>query len=264
MVKKTLPYQSCDAQDTGPQYLEDLATAYWFSEVLFTAVEMDLFSIIGTKGATVEELAGTLGANQYGVERFLQALCAMGLVVNDGSSYFNTKLSGDYLLRGKDRYQGDSILWRKYLRPGWQGLDACIREGGRVDYSGDDGASERAGRMEKYIRAMDGIARIKGHELVKFFGDRSVKGNILDVGAGSGAIAAAFLEQFPLARGVFLDLPEVLELTRGFLSERGLESRSQPCPANILEPWPVKKQGFDLVILSNILHAYSGNEMPQW
>ena len=45
-------------------------------------------------------------------------------------------------------------------------------------------------------------------------------------------------------------------------AERGLESRSQHCPANILEPWPVKKQCFDLVILSNILHAYSGNEMP--
>ena len=29
-----------DPQDTNPQYLEDLATGYWNSEVLFTAVEI--------------------------------------------------------------------------------------------------------------------------------------------------------------------------------------------------------------------------------
>jgi predicted metal-binding protein len=34
------------------------------------------------------------------------------------------------------------------------------------------------------------------------------------------------------------------------------------CPANVLEPWPVKKGHFDLVILSNILHAYSEKELP--
>jgi predicted metal-binding protein len=62
---------------------------------------------------------------------------------------------------------------------------------------------------------------------------------------------------------VFIDLPDVLDQTRGFLSERGLDNRSQYCPANILEPWPVKKQSFDLVILSNILHAYSEKELPQ-
>lgn len=261
-MNRILPYQNYDAQDAGPQYLEDLATGYWFSEVLFAAVEMDLFSVIGTRGATAEELSGTLRADPHGVERFLQTLCAMGLVVSDGLRYFNTKLSSDYLLRGKARYQGDSILWRKHLRPGWKGLDACLKEGGRVDYAGDDVTPEKAGRVGKYIRAMDGIAKIKASELVGFFADRSLQGDILDVGAGSGAIAAAFLEHFPLAKAMFLDLPDVLSLTRGFLSARGFESRSQYCPANILEPWPIKKQGFDLVILSNIIHAYSAEELP--
>ncbi|OGW47663.1 MAG: metal-binding protein [Nitrospirae bacterium GWC2_57_9] len=260
-MNKTLPYQTYDAQDTGPQYLEDLATGYWFSEVLFTAVEMDLFSLVGA-GATVEELSGALHANPHGVERFLQALCAMGLVVSAGQRYFNTKLSSDYLLRGKDQYQGDSILWRKYLRPGWNGLKECVQEGGRVDYTGNEVPSERNRRTQKYIRAMDGIAKIKAHELVGFFENGSVKGEILDVGAGSGAVAATVLEHFPEAKALFIDLPDVLDQTREFLSRRGLSNRSHFCPANILEPWPVKKQSFDLVILSNILHAYSEEELP--
>lgn len=261
-MNKTLPYQRYDAQDAGPQYLEDLATGYWFSEVLFTAVEMDLFSIVGTEGVTAEDISGTLHADRQSVERFLHALCAMGLVVSNGSLYFNTKLSSDYLLRGRERYQGDSILWRKHLRPGWTSLAACVRKGGRIDYAGNDIHSERVDRIGKYIRAMDGIAKIKAPELVGFFGARSLQGDVLDIGAGSGAVAAAFLERFPAAKAVFLDLPEVLEQTRGFLLDRELESRSRYCPANILEPWPVTKGDFGLVILSNILHAYSGDELP--
>ncbi len=261
-MKKTLPFQAFDAQDAGPQYLEDLATGYWYSELLFTAVEMDLFSLIGTEGTTARELSGALDANPHGVRRFLQALVAMGLLANDGPRYFNTKLSNDYLLRGSDRYQGDSILWRKYLRPGWHGLKECVREGGRVDYTGNDIHSERTDRVRKYILAMDGIAKIKANEITGFFEDRSVKGEILDVGAGSGAVAAEFLRHFPDTKAMIIDLPDVLDYTREMLSDRGFSGRLQYRAANILEPWPVKKQSFDLVILSNILHAYSEKELP--
>jgi predicted metal-binding protein/ubiquinone/menaquinone biosynthesis C-methylase UbiE len=262
MKKKTLPYQSHDAQDAGPQYLEDLATGYWFSEVLFTAVEMDLFSLVGTEGTTVEELSRALDAKPHGVGRILQALAEMGLFTNEGRRYFNTKLSSDYLLKGKDLYQGDSILWRKQLRSGWQGLKKCIQEGGRVDYPGHDVPSEKTDRIRKYIRAMDRIAKTKANEIVRFFEGRSKTGEILDVGAGSGAVATAFLKRFPLAKAVFIDLPDVLDETRDLLSGQGLDDRLQYCPANILEPWPVKNRSFDLVILSNILHAYSENELP--
>lgn len=261
-MNKTLPYRSYDAQDAGPQYLEDLATGYWFSEVLFTAVEMDLFSLVGTEGATVEELSRALKADRSGLERLLHALGALGLITNGGQRYFNTKLSSEYLLRGKGRYQGDSILWRKYLRPNWHGLRECVQAGGRVDYAGNDTPSETAERIKKYIRAMDCVANAKADELVAFFAEGSVKGAILDVGAGSGAIAAAFLEHFPGARAAFLDLPDVLGQTSELLAARGLDHRSQFHPANILEPWPVERGSFDLVILSNIVHAYSEKELP--
>ena len=180
-MKNTLSYQSYDPQDAGPQYLENLATGYWFSEVLFTAVEMDLFSLVGTDGATAGELSAALDVDLHGIDRFLYALGAMGLVTSEGERYFNTKLSSDHLLRGKDLYQGDSILWRKYLRPGWNGLKDCLKEGGRVAYA-DDVPSERFKRTQKYIRAMDGIAKTKAREIIGFFGARPVKGDILDVG----------------------------------------------------------------------------------
>ncbi len=256
-----LPFQRYDAQTAGPQYLEDLATAHWFSEVLFTAVEMDIFSVIGTEGATAGELSAALEIDLLGIGRFLHALSALGLVTSDEERYFNTKLSSDYLLRGKHQYQGDSILWRKYLRPGWDRLKDCLKEGGRVDYKGNDVPAERIERIKKYIRAMDGIAKMKALEIIRFFEPCSMKGEILDVGAGSGAIAAAFLDLFPKTNVTIIDLPDVLDQTRELLSTRRLGSRLRYCPANILEPWPVQKQNFDYIILSNILHAYSEKEL---
>ena len=260
-MKQFLPHQRYDAQTAGPQYLEDLATGYWYSEVLFTAVEMGLFSCIGEEGATVEDLASKIEATFEGASRLLQTLVHLGLVTEGDGRFFNTKLSSTYLLKERDQYQGHSILWRRHLRPGWQALTACIRKGGRVEYPGDDKPSERVERIRKYILAMDAVAKAKTDEIVRFFEGRPRKGEILDVGAGSGAIAAAFLERFPETRATVMDLSDVLEQSRELMSRSGLERRIQYCPANILKSWPLEERDFEIIILSNILHAYSEREV---
>ncbi|HHY29454.1 MAG TPA: hypothetical protein GX520_01980, partial [Syntrophaceticus sp.] len=108
-----LPFQNFEPQEAGPQYLEDLATAYWYSEVLFTALENDLFTILAEKGMTSGELADHLKWDPQATERFLRALCSLGLLCLYEEQYSNTVLAGNYLVRGKKYYQGESILWRK-------------------------------------------------------------------------------------------------------------------------------------------------------
>ena len=249
-----------DHQASGSQYLEDLATGYWFSEVLFTAVEMGLFTLLEKKGLTAEEISGKYGFQAEGLQRFLHALSAMGLLTKNGTSFFNTKISDDYLVIGKDNYQGDSILWRKYLSAGWKDLMECLRSGGRIEYSGNDDRPERTDRIRKYVGAMDAIAGTKVKEILGFFEGFDLHGSILDVGAGSGAVASGFLERFPSTKATLLDLSEVLECTAEFVRKKGLEKRAEGHAGNILEPWKIDKK-FDLVILSNILHAYSEKEL---
>ena len=247
----------------GPQYLENLATGYWFSEVLFTAVELEVFNLLEPKGMTTSELAGALAMPAPGVGRFLQALCAISLVVCDGGSYFNTKLASSYLVPGKLDYQGDSILWRKGLRQGWQDLAECLKAGGRVNFPVEEEDPEKfAGRIRKYINAMDNIAKTKVAEILTFFEGLELKGEILDIGTGSGAIAGGFLEIFPSLAATLVDLKEVLNYTRELMDKKGFGKRVSYIPTNILEPWSVAEEGFDLVVLSNIIHAYSEEEIP--
>ena len=249
--------------DTGPQYLEDLATGYWFSEALFAAVELEVFTLLEPKGMTTAELAGALDMPAPGLGRFLRALCAINLVVSDGDSYYNTKLASNHLVVGKSDYQGASILWRKGLKSGWQDLSKCLKAGGRVDFPvEEEGPEQFARRIRKYINAMDNVARTKVEEILPFFEGLDLKGEILDVGTGSGAIASGFLERFPSLSATLLDIQDVLNYTRELLEKKGLGERISYVPTNILEPWTVAKEGFDIVILSNIIHAYSEEEIP--
>lgn len=245
----------------GPQYLEDLATAYWFSEILFTAVELEVFTLIEGGDMSFEQISLALHIDHGAAKRFLQALCTLGLLVIDGERCYNTEVSGEFLVKGKENYQGDSVLWRKQLISGWQDLVECLRAGGRVNYRPiREDTGQRAVRIKNYISAMDSVARTKVREMIPLFEGISLKGEILDVGTGSGAVAAGLLERFPDTTATLMDLPEVLDNTREFLDEQTSE-RVAFCPFNILEDWPFDGGQFKLIILSNIVHAYSEDEI---
>ncbi|MCR6545568.1 DUF2284 domain-containing protein [Dehalobacterium formicoaceticum] len=258
---KKLDFMKHDPQENNPQYLEDLATGYWFSEVLFTAVEMDIFSSLEPVGKTLEELVQGTELNESGLKRFMKALCALGLVSANGSTYYNGQMAAKYLVRGREDYQGDSILWRKHIFDNWRSLKDCLLEGTRVVYSPvEDDLTELEERNRWYSSAMGSVARNKAEEILPFFRDLSLTGNILDVGAGTGSIAAAFLETYPESQATLLDLDAVLVYAQEQLSGKFGE-RIKYFPANILESWPVEEGQFDLVILSNIVHAYGEEEI---
>ena len=54
---------------------------------------------------------------------------------------------------------------------------------------------------------MDAVARTKAGQMVPIFEADGLEGEILDAGAGSGAMAASFLDHFPLLRATFMDIP---------------------------------------------------------
>jgi hypothetical protein len=116
--------------------------------------------------------------------------------------------------------------------------------------------------------ASEGVLGIGGEELRRFHdhlrvsgaeaarevaGHLGPRGPLLDLGGGSGAYAAAFLEANPGERAVIVDRPEVLALAKEAvpLAER--------IPLDLLgdEPWP---PGAGVALLANVLHLYSAEQ----
>ncbi len=252
------PIPAPDPQADGAQYLEDLATAYWFSETLFTAVELDVFSILEPEGATAEQIARVLDLDPRSTERFLHALCLLGLLTHFAGSFYNSTVASRHLVKGREHYQGNSILWRRRLRAPWGDLKGAVKKGTRVCESDSDDPEVLKERIRAYIDAMNDVALTKTSEILRFFDDFS--GAILDVGAGSGAVSVGFLERFPDSKATLIDLPPVVEYASELLSRVNSGGRITFCPGNVLEQWPVEKGAFDLVILSNVLHAYAEAE----
>jgi predicted metal-binding protein/2-polyprenyl-3-methyl-5-hydroxy-6-metoxy-1,4-benzoquinol methylase len=257
-----MPFQSNDPQTNGPQYLEDLATGYWYSEALFTAVDLGIFTLLEPEGKKLAEIAGKLGLEQAGLQRFLEALCALGLLDSYGKRYSNTRVSREFLIKGRENYQGDSVLWRKNLFPNWRSLRRCLKKGGRVRFAKqEEGREQLVRRIRRYGRAMGNVAASKAKEILPILTNLSLTGEILDVGSGPGTISAGLLAHFPAARATLMDIPEVLDYARELLEKSELSGRLDYYPANILLPWQLEKDHFDLIILSNIVHAYSEGEI---
>ncbi len=248
-----------DPQSSGAQYLEDIATAYWHSETLFAAVELGLFDYLEPDGCSILDLSVSLRLHPASLDRYMRALEALGLVVIYDGVCCNSLIARQHLLKGSPEYQGNSILWRKQLGESWSELRGVLETGGRTAFCPDE---DLRTRRERYIKAMDDVARVKATEIIKIFSLASPVGRVLDIGAGSGAMSSAFLDRFPDCRATLVDIPGVIEISEQHVNGRGknLNTRSSFVPANILEPWP-DTGGFDVIILSNIIHAFAETEL---
>ncbi|AET68050.1 putative metal-binding protein [Desulfosporosinus orientis DSM 765] len=250
-----------DPQDMNPQYLEDLATGYWYSEVLFTAVEQGLFTLLEPNGKLVVELANGLNYDFRSLKRYLHVLAVLGLVFEADGYCTNTKLSRKYLVQGSETYQGDSILWRKYLVENWKSMNQCLEKGTRVLFPPMDEPEEAVReRFRRYCRAMDCIVKNKIEEILPIFSQIKLQGEILDVGSGLGVFSTGFLKKFPETKATLLDMEQVLDYAEETHAGKAYADRIQYRPTNILEAWELPKKQYSLVILSNIVHAFAEAE----
>jgi predicted metal-binding protein/ubiquinone/menaquinone biosynthesis C-methylase UbiE len=257
-----LPHHETDVAGEDFQLLEDLATACWYSEVLFAGLELNVFELLGAGPRSAAELADEAGYDGDGVARLLAALVSLGLVIEQNGTYENGPLTARYLSQGGEGYAGDFLRYRKSLASHWQRLTSRVRMGRAAnDRPEDEPRAEYERRVMEYVRVLDFQARIKAAEAAKMIA--SLVGpaplRILDCGGGAGAWCRALLQIWREARAVLLDLPETLDAARKLYPEPCQWQRIDAVAGNALEGGVVEGR-FDLVLLSNIIHAYGHEE----
>lgn len=246
--------------EVGFLAFSDLLTGYRQAAVLMLAHEAGIFAAIGREGCTGPELCAKAGWEQVYGERFLRCLCSLGLLRWEEARYTLTPFSQTYLAPHSPHYQGQTLLFERQLHQSWQQLAATLTAGQRIFATADKSPEALQQVLALYLGAMDEAARIRAEELWAAWRMSAPTGTLLDLGAGSGAFLAVFLEQNPGWSGIFCDLPEVVASIGLHQRLAGMADRLAWCACNLLadEPSPfdaIEDRSCDLVLLSNLLHC---------
>jgi len=79
---------------------------------------------------------------------------------------------------------------------------------------------------------------------------------IVDVGGGNGALISSILKAYPRVRGSLIDLPVVIEKSRGFIEGEGIATRCELLGGDFFSSVP---GGGDCYILQRVIHDWDDN-----
>ena len=239
------------------QFLEDLSTAYWYSQVLFTGIELNLFKLLEQGIVSVGALSRE--ANCHGPEllRLLRAMEGIGLVTCQKENWYNTQAASLFLVPGKKDYMGEFFLYRKYMRTQWETLTQkiCLEPEKPV------ASPPYEERNRRYVASTDTLVRQKAREIVQLLKPEQIKGPILDIGGGAGSLIRALHTIVPAARATLFDIPEVIEAAHTLYPDKKDWENITPVSGDFRTH--KFKENFSLICMSNFLHTYGPEEAKQ-
>src|SRR5258708_8475515 len=68
-----------------PSHVLEVGTGFWPSKTLLSAVELDLFSLLGAESMSGEEVGARLALHPRAICDFLDALAALGFLESNGA-----------------------------------------------------------------------------------------------------------------------------------------------------------------------------------
>jgi len=238
--------------EIASETLDKMARGYELSQLLFTACEYGLFTLL-TEEKEARQVSQELKTDPAMTEKFLNALTAAGLLIKSNGRYSNTPLADTFLVQGKPFYQGNLLKLVSKGYHDWSKLGQVLKEGaGRK-------AGERPAKNvfnESFILAMaEGALRgtlqqtvdvISG--LPEFAGVKEM----LDLGGGHGLYAIALAQKKPDLKAVVFDLPHAVDVTRDFINRYGMQEKVKVIAGDFNRD--ELGGGYDLVLASDVFY----------
>lgn len=238
-----------------PDDLTKIVTAFRQSRIILTAFELEVFTAIGAKEKSSAEVAKQLGADKRGLDRLLNALCALGLLGKEGGLFSNTPFSVRHLIKGNPEYLGGLAhtgeLWQR-----WGTLTRAVKRGGTVLGGKRPKANEKR-RVGGFIAAMHERASGQSAAIINLLDLSAVK-KTLDIGGGSGQYSMALVRANKDIRATVFDLPDIIRLTQCYVEKSSLSARFSFRAGDFRRD--DLGRGYNLALLSAIIHMNSPAE----
>ena len=248
----------------NPSSILQTAFGFWSSKVLLTAVELGLFTTLGDRRLTGEELGKELHLHPRANPDFFDALVAMKFLDREGdgpeSQYFNTPEGAMFLDAGSPRYIGGIlIMLNARLFKFWNDLPEALRTGrpqNEVKH-GQKGIFEELysdlPKLEQFMGAMTGISRINFETFAEKF-DFSKFRTLCDVGGATGLLSIEVAKRHPHLTCTSFDLPAVEPIAKKHIAAAGLDHRVRTAAGDFFKDGLPKA---DLITMGMILHDWN-------
>jgi SAM-dependent methyltransferase len=253
--------QTQHANEQGPQrnppsparFFETMH-AYQRTAALKTAIELDLFSAIGSGFKTVPELSRKCNSSERGIRALGDFLVVLGFIEKKGEEYSLTMESGIFLDKKSAAFLGSAIEFMSspIIMEGFKDLTAVVRSG-VPDLERNKGLHSDPAIWVAFARGMAPLVRMTAEATEKVIRtDSAIK--VLDIAAGHGLYGITVAQHNPKAEIVALDFAPVLEVAKENAKSLGVSDRYAGLPGDALEiPFG---NGFDLILVTNLLHHW--------
>jgi hypothetical protein len=242
----------------------EVGFGFWPSKVLLTAVELELFTKLGSNAMTGEEIGRALSLHPRGIWDFLDALTALSFLERDGDGvtarYRNTASTAQYLDKHQPEYMGGILEMGSHrLFRFWADLGEALQTGqpqNEVKHTGRsifEALYEDPAGLEQFMNAMRGISAPNFQALAEKF-DFSKYRTLCDVGGATALLSTLVAARHPHLQCVSFDLPPVEPIARRWIAKASLSDRVQAVSGNFFEQ-PLPRA--DVVTMGLILHDWN-------
>jgi len=207
-----------------PDKIMQISTGGWATAILGAAARHGVFNAIEDGANNAEAVSRKAGISVRGAQALLDGLTALGFVTLSNGRYANSPEASAFLVKGRPSYFGGFADVMTTSLGDWAKLPEAVK-------SGEPTASEQADMADIdfwhiLVPAIAALSYPVAEAMAARLGIAKAGAvRWLDVGGGSGAYDAVWLQANRQARGVQLDWPVVNKIGREFVSKFGVGDR---------------------------------------
>jgi len=253
-----------DQAPLDPGHIMQTATAFWVSKVLLTAVEFELFTVLGEEAMNAEQLGRKLGLHPRGTYDFFDALVAGGFLVRDGdgteAKYRNTPSTATFLNKHSPAYIGGMPeMLNARLFGFWNNLGEALKTGQAQSETRHGGKSlfeelsDSDAKLGQFLEAMSGIQVGNFQMLAEKF-DFSRYQSLSDIGGALALLSRVVAARHPHLHCISFDLPPVAAHAQKHIDQSNMGDRIKLVSGDFFaDDLPQA----DVITMGNILHDWN-------
>lgn len=251
-------------EELDPTHIMQVGMGFFGSRTLLTAVELELFTHLGTGKMTAAQIAERLGLHPRAVPDFPDALVALGCLRRDGDGpdalYGNTVETAVFLDKESPQYIGGILeMASSRLYGFWGNLTEALKTGRPQNEIKETGEPLFAklysapDRLVQFMNAMAGVSAGNFKALARKF-DFSKYKTLCDAGGATGQLSCMIAMENPHMHCISADLPEVEPIAKKAIEAAQLSYRVSTAVIDFFKD-PLPKA--DVITMGMILHDWN-------